>query len=98
MSDSFTALTIVVYLNDAFDGGETRLAISAEPSAWLDIRADMGDAIVFRQEILHMGGEVVCGSKYILRCDTIYSTVSWLKSFFTASMPTPVLRAGDEGD
>ena len=75
MSDSFTTLTIVVYLNDAFDGGETRLAISAEPSAWLDIRADMGDAIVFRQEILHMGGEVVCGSKYILRCDAIYSPV-----------------------
>jgi hypothetical protein len=74
MSDALTALTIVVYLNDAFRRGSTRLAISAEPSAWLDVRADMGDAVVFRQEILHMGGEVVEGAKYILRCDAVYST------------------------
>ncbi len=60
-------LTFLVYLNDAFDGGET---------AFLDLDRTVvprtGSALVFQHHLLHEGCEVRAGTKYVLRTDVMY--------------------------
>ena len=66
-----SALTFMVYLNDAFDGGETR---------FLDedvvVRPVAGDALLFFHGLRHEGAEVTRGRKYVLRSDVMYRRVS----------------------
>ncbi|MDP3277415.1 MAG: 2OG-Fe(II) oxygenase [Deltaproteobacteria bacterium] len=60
-------LTLVFYLNDDFDGGETHfveLKQSIVPQA--------GRALLFQHRILHEACEVTRGAKYVLRTDVLY--------------------------
>jgi prolyl 4-hydroxylase len=59
--------TMLVYLNDGFDGGET----------WfrrMPIHPELGSALLFRHELEHEGAEVRRGVKYLLRTDVMYRT------------------------
>lgn len=61
-------LTLMIYLNDGFGGGETKFnEISIVPEA--------GTALVFRHELWHEGAEVSSGRKYVLRTDVMYGPV-----------------------
>jgi prolyl 4-hydroxylase len=60
-------LTLMVYLNDDFEGGQT---------AFLDLNKIIdprrGRALLFQHMVLHEGRTVTTGSKYVLRTDVFY--------------------------
>lgn len=61
----FSQFTLLVHLNDDFDGGETeftRRTVDPERAA----------ALVFHHQIEHAGAEVLSGVKYVLRTDVMY--------------------------
>lgn len=59
-------LTFMIYLNDDFAGGETLFEhVKVEPQT--------GMALIFAHSLLHEGGEVFSGRKYVLRTDVMYS-------------------------
>ncbi|CAK0906831.1 unnamed protein product, partial [Prorocentrum cordatum] len=67
--DRWSQLTIVFYLNDDFEGGETRF--------FYPTGATRGGAVCFYhgehpQSPLHEGGLVTAGTKYIIRSDVLY--------------------------
>lgn len=68
-----SALTLNIFLNDDFKGGETdffddnkNLLLSAKPSP--------GKAALFDTEVLHRGNKVLDGCKYLLRTDVMIDT------------------------
>jgi predicted 2-oxoglutarate/Fe(II)-dependent dioxygenase YbiX len=65
--DEESELTLMVYLNDGFQGGKTHfldLEQTIEPRA--------GMALLFFHVLLHEGCEVTAGTKYALRSDVMY--------------------------
>ena len=59
-------LTFMVYLNDDFVGGETVFEnATIEPAC--------GMALVFVHGLMHEGGEVLSGRKYVLRTDVMFA-------------------------
>jgi predicted 2-oxoglutarate/Fe(II)-dependent dioxygenase YbiX len=60
-------LTLMVYLNDGFEGGATAFHdfdVRVEPRA--------GTALIFQHALLHEGCELIAGTKYVLRSDVMY--------------------------
>jgi hypothetical protein len=60
-------VTVLVYLNGGFSGGETTLCdfdVTVVPA--------VGRALLFEHAILHEGREVTSGVKYVLRTDVMY--------------------------
>ncbi len=60
-------LTLIVYLNEGFDGGETGFLdfdVTAVPRT--------GSALLFQHHMLHEGVSVRAGTKYVLRSDVMY--------------------------
>jgi predicted 2-oxoglutarate/Fe(II)-dependent dioxygenase YbiX len=64
-----TALTLLVYLNDGFGGGETALH---EPELHV-VTPRRGRALWFQHMLLHEGRPVVSGVKDVLRSDVVYA-------------------------
>ncbi len=63
--DIFSTKTLLIYLNDNFYGGATLF-----PSQNISISPLTGMLILFDQDyLLHEGGEILSGTKYILRTD-----------------------------
>jgi prolyl 4-hydroxylase len=60
-------LTLMVYLNDGFDGGETRFL-----DLDVAVRPRTGMALLFQHHLLHEGSVVRSGVKYVLRSDVMY--------------------------
>jgi prolyl 4-hydroxylase len=59
-------LTLMIYLNDDFEGGHTRFEDAI-------IRPERGTALFFVHHLLHEGAIVTRGQKYVLRTDVMYS-------------------------
>lgn len=59
-------LTLMVYLNDDFEGGETRFEEVV-------VKPERGMALGFVHHLLHEGAEVKSGRKYVMRTDVMYS-------------------------
>ena len=58
-------LTLMVYLNDQFSGGETEFdEFSVQPK--------IGTALIFKHEVKHKGCKVISGTKYALRTDIMF--------------------------
>ncbi|MBE7368010.1 prolyl hydroxylase family protein [Ramlibacter pallidus] len=57
-------LTFMVYLNEGYEGGETRFRLTS-------ITPREGLALVFDHEQIHEGAEVLSGAKYVLRSDVL---------------------------
>ena len=60
-------LTLLVYLDDAFEGGETDF-----PEQQQRIRPVRGAALWFQHMLLHAGLAVTAGVKHVLRSDVLY--------------------------
>jgi hypothetical protein len=60
-------LTLVFYLNDGFEGGETDF-----PELGQRIAPRVGRALLFQHRVLHEATEVLAGEKYVLRTDVLY--------------------------
>jgi prolyl 4-hydroxylase len=64
-------LTLMVYLNDDFEGGETSF-----PEQGQLIVPRAGSALLFQHMLLHAGNRVVRGTKFVLRSDVLYRPVA----------------------
>ena len=60
-------VTLLIYLNEDFEGGETTLIIENEV-----IKPKTGMLLLFAHKILHSGRPVLSGTKYVLRTDVMY--------------------------
>ena len=63
--DEFSQFTLMVYLNDDLQGGETTFTR-------LSIKPETGTALLFFHQIEHAGAPVTTGVKYVLRTDVMY--------------------------
>jgi hypothetical protein len=61
-------LTVLLYLNDGFTGGETVIYRRDD----LRVVPRRGMALLFRHGFLHEGAPVLSGRKYVLRTDVMY--------------------------
>ena len=68
-------LTVLVYLNEGFEGGHTRLCVFDDRfvDRSVDVQPATGAAFVFDHRILHAGMPVTRGLKYAMRTDVLYS-------------------------
>ena len=74
-------LTFMIYLNEGFDGGDTRFYIHHNYFELLDpdVVPDVsvvpitGMALCFRHELRHEGARLITGRKYVLRSDVMYT-------------------------
>ena len=58
-------MTVILYLNDAYSGGKTRIGLTA-------IEPRTGTALVFPHELCHEGEAVTSGTKIVLRTDVMF--------------------------
>lgn len=65
-------LTLLIYLNDGFEGGET----SFEE---ITVAPERGAALLFRHERMHAGEPLRSGRKYALRSDVMYGPVGMIR-------------------
>ncbi|CAB9511231.1 P4Hc [Seminavis robusta] len=67
-------LTFLIYLNDDFEGGETRYYLPQGVARGIVPRA--GSVVVFPQgnlaSLIHEGSQVTKGTKYVIRTDVLY--------------------------
>lgn len=63
-------VTVLIYLNDVQEGGETVLTLK-EGERWVKPVAGLA-AVMTQNNILHEAMEVVKGTKYVLRTDVMY--------------------------
>jgi hypothetical protein len=61
-------VTLVFYLNDDFEGGETDF-----PELNQKIVPRRGRALLFQHRILHIAGAILSGEKFVLRTDILYA-------------------------
>lgn len=72
-SDGRSQLTCLWYLNDGYDGGETKFYGPDRGQPRFVITPREGMALVFAHQQLHEGAPVLKGRKYVLRTDVMYS-------------------------
>lgn len=60
-------ITMLIYLNEGFEGGATNLIIFNE-----NVVPKTGMVLLFDHKILHAGAPVTNGVKYVLRTDVMY--------------------------
>jgi predicted 2-oxoglutarate/Fe(II)-dependent dioxygenase YbiX len=65
---SRSLLTLLVYLDDDMDGGETEF-----PEQGQIVTPRAGDALWFQHMVLHAGRAVTRGVKHVLRTDVLYA-------------------------
>ena len=61
-------LTLMVYLNEGYGGGETDF-----PEVGERIQPSTGKALLFQHMVLHEGALVTRGKKYVLRSDVLFT-------------------------
>lgn len=59
-------LTFMVYLNQGFEGGDTKFE-------FMRVKAHIGMALWFPHGLIHEGAEVTAGEKFVLRSDVMYA-------------------------
>jgi predicted 2-oxoglutarate/Fe(II)-dependent dioxygenase YbiX len=60
-------ITLLIYLNEDFEGGNTTLVLEGE-----EIEPKEGMLFLFEHRIMHCGRPVTEGTKYVLRTDVMY--------------------------
>ncbi|MEL7500572.1 MAG: 2OG-Fe(II) oxygenase [Planctomycetota bacterium] len=70
-------LTLLIYLNDTFDGGETLFDDSCSEESFDDVAVvpQTGMALFFEHSTYHKGEVVTSGTKYVMRTDVMYSAL-----------------------
>ncbi|TQF70625.1 2OG-Fe(II) oxygenase [Pseudoalteromonas luteoviolacea] len=62
-----TMMTLLIYLNDNYDGGRTTFRQDN-----IEVMPKTDKALLFEHHLWHQGAKVYAGCKYILRTDVIY--------------------------
>lgn len=68
-----TLITIQVYLNQNFVGGETNFLNRVDEKKCVPVKPVTGMVLVFEHRIFHEGCEVRKGKKYAIRTDVLYT-------------------------
>eukprot|EP00005_Dracoamoeba_jomungandri_P014886 CAMPEP_0174269214 /NCGR_PEP_ID=MMETSP0439-20130205/40265_1 /TAXON_ID=0 /ORGANISM="Stereomyxa ramosa, Strain Chinc5" /LENGTH=216 /DNA_ID=CAMNT_0015357865 /DNA_START=29 /DNA_END=679 /DNA_ORIENTATION=+ len=66
-------LTVQLYLNQGFVGGETTFFLGSNESVAVPVVPKTGMVLVFQHDILHEGSLLQKGRKYVIRSDVMYS-------------------------
>lgn len=66
---TITLLSVLVYFNEDFEGGETRFSEHLDRT----VVPRAGSAVVFQHKLRHEGCEVRRGLKYAMRTDVLYA-------------------------
>lgn len=69
--DLRSLMTVLVYLNDSYEGGRTK-CYNDEETCECQIEPIVGDAFLMVQRVLHEGGTVISGFKYAARFDLMF--------------------------
>lgn len=64
-----SVITVNIFLNDDFEGGETAFYHNIEKPIRYQVLPKMGRAAIFDSQQPHEGCEVICGKKFLLRTD-----------------------------
>ncbi|MEW6735388.1 MAG: 2OG-Fe(II) oxygenase [Acidobacteriota bacterium] len=67
-------LTLMIYLNDNFEGGETKFNLKYLYDE-IDVKPKKGMALLFDHYLYHEGSPVISGVKYVLRSDVMYKRI-----------------------
>lgn len=68
-------VTVLIYLNDADEGGTVLMPGGYQDRrSWIKIAPCTGDVLLFEHAIWHEGLPVASGEKYVLRTDLYYRT------------------------
>jgi len=68
-----TLITLQIYLNQGFEGGETTfLEHTSRGGKRVPVTPETGMILVFQHDILHEGSVVKSGNKYTIRTDVLY--------------------------
>lgn len=70
VGESVAEMTVIVYLNDDFEGGET---IFHDLDKQIIHKPKKNDVLIFDHDHLHEGSMITKGVKYIIRGDVLYS-------------------------
>ena len=62
-------ITLLIYLNEDFEGGATTLVLEGE-----DVKPKEGMLFLFEHKIMHCGRPVTEGTKYVLRTCLLYTS------------------------
>lgn len=71
-------VTIQLYLNEGFVGGETTF-LSFSGETIVKVVPKIGRVLVFEHMLYHEGSEVISGRKYVIRTDVMYKTDKYRK-------------------
>ena len=86
-SDDFRSIfTVVMYLNEDFQGGETEFEVSSERES-VKVRPAAGMAAVFNHDLRHQGLPAYSGKKYVLRTDIMFQRIEKLSNLRFLSDP-----------
>ncbi|MFT5683766.1 MAG: prolyl 4-hydroxylase [Myxococcota bacterium] len=66
-------MTLMIYLNEGFTGGQTQFADHHEAARPLSITPKTGMVLLFPHHLLHTGAVVTGGRKYVMRTDVMYA-------------------------
>ncbi len=71
---SVSRFTLMVYLNDDYEGGGTSFGDVFSPHVFQDftVRPETGKALLFHHPLSHRGDPVLRGRKYVLRTDVMF--------------------------
>jgi len=69
VSGNHTMMTVLVYLNEGYEGGSTKFRQDD-----VEVQAVAGQALIFEHHLWHQGTKVESGSKYVLRTDIIFQS------------------------
>ncbi|OCQ23241.1 hypothetical protein A7985_04675 [Pseudoalteromonas luteoviolacea] len=64
-----TMMTLLVYLNEDYEGGSTKFRQDN-----IEIPPQTGKALIFEHHKWHQGTKVISGRKYVLRTDLVYGS------------------------
>ena len=70
--DDASLFSVIVYLNEAFEGGRTRFVCAERPEEGTVFAPRTGDVLVFSHDLLHESTPVLQGTKYACRTDVMY--------------------------
>ena len=68
-SGNTTMMTLLVYLNEGYEGGSTKFRQDD-----VEINAVTGQALIFEHHLWHQGTIIESGSKYVLRTDIVFQS------------------------
>jgi len=67
--------SLVLYLNDNFEGGELKLLGQADAAPYV-FKPRAGSAVLFPHDLLHEAGAVKAGTKYVARTEIMFRCVN----------------------